>query len=203
MPQVVLTGAPHGASSNTHECPSRCPSGCPRRCPRVPRSATGAALGIRVPCWALRAMPGGRREVEPGWGEIPPLGKERQKERNRPKKAPRRQPAGPRLLPKPKIPPQCLRAAGCPARLFGGSPLPPGSGVHPPRSYILLVRRILAFALPQPIHTASAPGPRAGAGPPPLCPPRAPWPRMTPPSPRLPPWCFTIFDYTIVRSHYR
>lgn len=125
MPQVVLTRAPQGASSNTHECPSGCPFGCPKRCPRVPRSV-GAALGTPVPRWAARAMPGGRREVEPGWGNIPPLGKERQKERSRPKKAPRRQPAGPRLLPKPKIPPQCLRAAGCPARLFGGSPLPLG-----------------------------------------------------------------------------
>lgn len=172
VPQVVLTGARQGASSNTHECP------------RVPRSM-GAALGTPVPCWAPRAMPGGRREVEPGWGEIPALGKERQKREKPPQKGAEAAAGRTAPITQTKNPAAVPPRRRLPRRLFGGPRSPWGPGLHPPRSYILLVRRILAFALPQPIHTSSAPGPRAGAGPPTLCPPRAPWPRMTPPEPAL------------------
>lgn len=185
---LSVSWAPAASWGRQHPWVPLCSSthGCPAQCPRAGGSKGGD-----------------------GWGN-PPLGKERQKERNRPKKASRRQPAGPRLTPIPKIPPQCLRAAGCPRPPFRGVPPPRPVGRwvgRPlPRSYILLVSRIVASRLPQPIHTRRAhQGREPGPGPPGCAPPQNLGPCMTPPSPtpRSPPWCFTIFDYTIVRSHYR
>lgn len=120
--QVMPMGVPLDAPSDSHGCPS----GCSRCCPRVPRSM-GAALGAPVPRWAPRAMPGDRREVEPGWG-----GKShpRAKSGKRRETAPKRRRGGSRpdraSYPNQKSRRSASAPPAAPARLFGGSPLPPG-----------------------------------------------------------------------------
>lgn len=181
-PLGALLGAPLGTPGDAHGCPS----GCPERYPQMPLwvlqvMPTGAPVhGCRsgcpraplgAPCDARGQAGGGA-----GVGGNPTPGQRVAKGEKPPQKGAEAAAGRTAPLTQTKNPAAVPPRRRLPPPAFSGGPRSPrGAGGAPsPRSYILLVRRILAFALPQPIHTASAPGPRAGAGPPPLCPPRAP-----------------------------
>ncbi|XP_054146847.1 collagen alpha-1(I) chain-like [Melozone crissalis] len=205
MPTGASLGAPGDAHGCPSGCPRWC-SRVPRRVPRAvptnaasgarpgaPGDAQGAPLGApgdargcpvhryrsgyRVPRRAPRAMPGGSGMWSRAWGTSHPWAKSGKRTETAPKR--RRGGSRPDRASHPNQ--KSRRSASAPPAApaaFSGGPRSPGPGAPPPRSYILLVRRILAFASPQPIHTASAPGPRAGAGPP--APPAPPGPAWTP-----------------------
>lgn len=196
MSQVVLTGAPQGASSNTHECPSGCPFG-PTGAPvhgcrsRYPRAPLGGPCDARWQAGGGAGMGGnptpGQRAAK---GEKPPLkGAEAAAGRTAPLTQTKNPAAVPprRRLPRPP---------------FRGVPAPPGGPGLPPLAVIFYSFAGFSLSLcrsrytPR-VHQGREPGP----GPPavPLPRPLAP---HEPPGLRSPPWCFMIFDYTIVRSHY-
>lgn len=206
MLQMMPTGASLGAPSGAHGCPAGCleqyppmPLRVPLRVPQaMPRGAR--SMGTACPAGRPARCPGAGGRWSRGWGKSHPWAKSGKRTETAPKR--RRGGSRPDRASYPNQ--KSRRSASAPPAAppaFSGGPRSPGAGGAPsPQLYFTRSpdsRFRFAAADTHRERTRAAGRGRAPRAP------RAPWPRMTPPDPRSPPWCFTIFDYTIVRSHYR
>ncbi|XP_059345939.1 atherin-like isoform X3 [Ammospiza nelsoni] len=207
--QVMPTGAPLGAPGGAHGCPAGClepypptplrvPLWVPQAMPRGARS-TGAALGTACPAGRPAPCPGAAG-CRAGLGGHPTPGQRAAKGQKPPQKGAEAAAGRTAPLTQTKNPAAVPPRRRLPRPPFRGVPAPPGRG-RPLPAVIFYSFAGFSLSLCRSRYTPRAHQGR-GPGPGPPRPPRPPAPHG-PPDPRSPPWCFTIFDYTIVRSHYR